>query len=346
MISTVLADRIKAIDPGLKALASGDGTIFLSPGMQGRIYCAVENELVSKLDFPLAANPTPDFNNIGGNSLWPAPEGGAYAYNYPHGEWTVQDGINKVKAEVESCTFSACVMKKHISLLNAKGVNVELDVRRETKVIPLPATAAELGLKGTAYISSDSFTPTEEYSTNDVLLNAWTLEQFPGPDQVTAFGKFAKKDAKAKEIINDDFYGDPLSRITFAGDLFLFALGGEDRLQIGVKKDCLPELIGSWDPKRNILIIRKTAIEKGQYVNIADNDQKNGPFSTEDIFSVFNGASLGFYELETIAPMIVKDGKFISSTVVSETYIYKGSASSIAALLEKEYNINAKEIIK
>ena len=163
---------------------------------------------------------------------------------------------------------------------------------------------------------------------------------------MTAFGKFAKKDAAAKEIINDDFYGDPLSRITFAGDLFLFALGGEDRLQIGVKKDCLPELIGSWDPKRNILIIRKTAIEKGQYVNIADNDQKNGPFSTEDIFSVFNGASLGFYELETIAPMIVKDGKFVSSTVVSETYIYKGSASSIAALLEKEYNINAKEIIK
>ena len=122
MISTVLADRIKAIDPDLKALASGDGTIFLSPGMQGRIYCAVEDELVSKLDFPLAANPTPDFNNICGTSLWPAPEGGAYAYNYPHGEWTVQDGINKVKAEVESCTSSACVMKKHISLLNAKGV--------------------------------------------------------------------------------------------------------------------------------------------------------------------------------------------------------------------------------
>ena len=346
MISSVLAEKISAIDPGLKALGSADGTIFLSPGMQGRIYCAVEDELVSKLDFPLAANPTPEFNNIGGNSLWPAPEGGAYAYNYPHGEWTVQDGINKVKAEVESCTETSCVMKKHISLLNAKGINVELDVRRETKVIPLPATAAELGLKGTAYISSDSFTPTEEYSTNDVLLNAWTLEQFPGPEGVIGFGKYGKKGASAKEIINDDFYGDPLSRITFTDELFLFSLGGEDRLQIGVKKDCQPELIGSWDPKRNILIIRKTAIEKGQYVNIADNEQKNGPFSTEDIFSIFNGASLGFYELETIAPMIVKDGKFVSSTVTSETYIYKGSASSIAALLEKEYHINAKEIIK
>lgn len=346
MISSVLTEKIKAIDPGLKALGSADGTIFLSPGMQGRIYCAVEDELVSKLDFPLAANPTPDFNNIGGNSLWPAPEGGAYAYNYPHGEWTVQDGINKVKAEVESCTETACVMKKHISLLNAKGVNVELDVRRETRVIPLPASAAGLGLKGTAYISSDSFTPTEEYSTKDVLLNAWTLEQFPGPEGVIGFGKYGKKGASAKEIINDDFYGDPLSRITFTDELFLFALGGEDRLQIGVKKDCQPELIGSWDPKRNILIIRKTAIEEGQYVNIADNDQKNGPFSTEDIFSIFNGATLGFYELETIAPMIVKDGKFVSSTVTSETYIYKGSASSIAALLEKEYHINAKEIIK
>ena len=77
-----------------------------------------------------------------------------------------------------------------------------------------------------------------------------------------------------------------------------------------------------------------------------ENEQKNGPFSTEDVFSIFNGASLGFYELETIAPMIAEDGKFVSSTVRSETFIYKGSASALAALLEKEYLINAKEIIK
>ena len=346
MISQVIAEKIRRIDPGVRALESGDGTIFLSPGMQGRIFCAVGDELISKLDFPLAAHPTEDFNNIGGNSLWPAPEGGPYAFNYPHGEWTVQDGINKVKAEVESCSADTCVMKKRISMLNAKGVEVKLDYRRETKTASLPALAGQLGLKGTSYVSSDSFTPVGEYSTKDVLLNAWTLEQFPGPDQVTAFGKFARNGASAKEIVNDDFYGDPLSRITFAGNVFLFALGGQDRLQIGVKKACSPELIGSWDPKRNVLIIRKTAIEKGQYINIADNEQKNGPFSTEDVFSIFNGASLGFYELETIAPMIAENGKFVSSTVRSETFIYKGSASALAALLEKEYLINAKEIIK
>ena len=137
-----------------------------------------------------------------------------------------------------------------------------------------------------------------------------------------------------------------MSRITFADHLFVFRLGGPDRLQIGVKKDCRPVLIGAYDPARGILIIRKTKIKEGRYINIADNDQKNGPFSTEDIFSIFNGATLNFFELETIAPMIEKDGRFDHSTVVSDTFIFKGPKENLAELLVKEYNINSKEIIK
>ena len=121
MISQVIAEKIRRIDPGVRALESGDGTIFLSPGMQGRIFCAVGDELISKLDFPLAAHPTEDFNNIGGNSLWPAPEGGPYAFNYPHGEWTVQDGINKVKAEVELYARNSRLNAERKMKLHTKG---------------------------------------------------------------------------------------------------------------------------------------------------------------------------------------------------------------------------------
>jgi len=340
----MLTEQIRKVDANVKGLKSTDGTVYLSPGLQGRIFCSIGDTLIHKLDFAMAANPSDDFNNIGGNSLWPAPEGGPFAFNYPHGEWTVQDGINKVCPSIKVLSDSDAEMVKKIALLNAKGINVELEYKREVHANDIAALARKFLLKGVSYSSKDTFTALNDYPVRDVLLNAWTLEQFPLSEGVVAFGKFDCADTA--QVINADFYGDPLARIRFTDDLFLFRLGGPDRLQIGVKKACRPELIGAYDAAREILIIRKTKILPGKYINIADNEQKNGPFSTEDVFSIFNGATLHFFELETIAPMIEKDGKFDHSTVISDTFIFKGPKENIAELLQNEYNINPKEIIK
>ena len=340
----MLTEKIRKVDVNVKGLRSADGTVYLSPGLQGRIFCSIGDTLIHKLDFAMAANPSDDFNNIGGNSLWPAPEGGAYAFNYPHGEWTVQDGINKVCPELTMLSATDAVMVKNIALVNAKGINVELEYRRKVHANDISALARSCLVKGVSYTATDTFTARNDYPVKDVLLNAWTLEQFPGAEGIVAFGKFDCTDAS--KVVNDDFYGDPLSRISFSGNLFLFRLGGPDRLQIGIRRECRPELIGAYDPAREILIIRKTKPRAGKYINIADNEQKNGPFSTEDLFSVFNGASLNFFELETIGPMIEKDGRFDHSTVVSDTFIFKGPKENLAELLAKEYNINSKEIIK
>ena len=342
----MILDKLKTVDPAIGAINSTDGAIYLSPGLQGRIFCSIGDELMHKLDFDLAQNPTDGFNNIGGNSLWPGPEGGAFAFNYPYGEWTVQEGINSVCPEL-TLEEKKGTMVKHITLHNAKGTDVKLEYKREVKALDAAGIAAKYGVKAVSYESCDCFTAEGEYSVEDVILNSWTLEQFWGAEGITAFGKFDKEDAFVKEIINDDFYGDPLVRIRLTDGLFVFALGGPNRLQIGFKKDCLPRLIGAYDPSKDMLIIRKTDIRDGVYINIADNDQKNGAYSTEDVFSIFNGSNeLGFFELETIAPMEVRDGKFIRSELLSETVIYKGSKEQLAKLLCEYYQINSKEIIK
>ena len=344
----MIPEKLKSVDPGIHGLPSNDGTVWLSPGLQGRIFCSIGDELIHRLDFDLAAHPAPEgFNNLGGNSFWPGPEGGAFAYNYPHGEWTVQDGINKVCPELTAESASAASMVKKISMLNAKGVDVKLEHRRRVQALDISGQTAAYGVKAVAYAETDTFTPLEEYPTDKVILNAWSLEQFPGAEGITAFGAYTRKNAPVAQVVNDDFYGDPLARITCGNGLFRFALGGKNRLQIGFKKDCTPELIGAYDPARGVLIIRKTAIEAGVYVNIADNDQKNGAYSTEDIYSIFNGSQeLNFFELETIAPMTVVNGKLVRSVLNSRTFIYRGGAGQLRALMEKEYQLNAKEIIK
>ncbi len=336
----MIAEKIKSIDPGAGILKSNDGNIYLAPGLQGRIFCSVGDMLIHKLDFELAANPADGFNNIGGNSFWPAPEGGIYAYNYPNGEWTVQDGINKVCPRLAMTSDTAGVVTKNITMRNAKGIDVELEYKREVRTNDISGITSKFGVKGVSYISKDTFTPLQEYSTNDVLLNAWTLEQFPGAEGITAFGEFACAEAEAKDIVNDDFYGDPLARITFGDRRFEFALGGENRLQIGFKKRCRPKFIGAYDKARGVLIIRQTEIMNcGRYINIADNDQKNGPFSTEDVYSIFNGgAELNFYELETIAPMIEVNGKLSHSLVESTTSIFCGDEKNLLAVLQQFRN--------
>lgn len=343
----MILEKLKTVDPAVYGMSASDGMVWLSPGLQGRIFCSIDDTLTHKLDFDLAAHPTDSFNNIGGNSFWPAPEGGAFAFNYPHGEWCVQDGINKVCPVLTVQPDGSARMVKNITLLNAKGVEVELEYRREIQANDITAQAHACGVRCVSYRETDTFTPQKEYATDQVILNAWTLEQFWGAENIVAFGAYGKKDAAPKQVINDDFYGDPLARIRFADGLFLFDLGGPNRLQIGFKKDCRPELIGAYDPANDMLIIRKTNIENGVYINIADNDQKNGAYSTEDIYSIFNGSQeLNFFELETIAPMIVKDGKLVSSTLHSATCIYKGGRENIRAVLEKIYGLNSKEIVK
>lgn len=343
----MILEKLKTVDPHIHGLPSADGIVWLSPGLQGRIFCSIGEELTHKLDFDLAAHPADGFNNIGGNSLWPGPEGGAFAYNYPHGEWTVQDGINKVCPVLAAESSAGAVMTKNITMLNAKGVRVELEYRRKVQTLDISGQTAAYGVKGVAYTESDSFIPMREYPVEDAIVCAWSLEQFNGAEGIIAFGAYAKKDAAVNQIINDDFYGDPLVRITSGNGLFLFRLGGPCRLQIGFKKDCVPELIGAYDAVRNQLVIRKTSIEDGTYINIADNEQKNGAYSTEDVYSIFNGSQeLNFFELETIAPMTVRNGKLIRSDLKSRTFIYRGSAEQLRALLEKEYQLNSKEIIK
>ena len=42
----------------------------------------------------------------------------------------------------------------------------------------------------------------------------------------------------------------------------------------------------------------------------------------------------------------LSDGKLIRSVLNSRTFIYRGGADRLRALLEKEYQLNSKEIIK
>ena len=330
-------ERLEKIDPQLIHIPCGDGNILVSNTLQGRIMAEIKGTLIHRFEADLAENPDPDnFNNLGGNSLWPAPEGGDFAFNYPpEGDWYVQEGINKLQNTVIEKGEKFLVIGKSFELLNRKGNTMQVTLRRRIEC----ADAPDCGVAALRYKTFETLTLAEAVELDRGVISAWSLEQLPGAAGIVGFGKCANG---AEKAINTDFYGDPLKRMSFKGEWFRFDLGGPNRLQIGISSTGAPEFIGSFDPSRGVAVLRWTPARKdGKYINFADNDQLNGAFSAADQFSIFNGSEeLDFHELETLAPMTLDaQGRVIGSELESETLILMGENAKIIEILTQVYQV-------
>ena len=334
--------KLHNIDPEILTMRSGDGNILVSNKLQGRIFAEIDDVLMHRFLADLAANPDPEeFNNLGGNSLWPGPEGGDFAFNYPpNGSWYVQKGINQLPTVTEVANGQQITVYKDIELLNRKGNTVKLRFRRS--VMPLQngdfPEGDKLGLKYTGYRSVDELIPLEKYHCSEAIWCAWSLEQFPGAEGISGFGRCRNG---AENCANSDFYGDPGERLIYDGNIFKFELGGPKRLQIGIKASARPDMIGALDRSRKMLALRFTPERcDGRYINIADNDQPSGPYGAEDMFSIFNGSQeLDFFELETIAPMSVDaDGFLLPGKLESKSIIATAELPELTACME-EYGV-------
>ena len=308
----------------------GDGTVYVSPDLQGRIFAELDGRLLHRLDVALAANPSPtEFNNLGGNSLWPAPEGGPFAFNYPPngGAWYVQEGINAVPAQPLADGFG---VQKTIHLVNRKGVEGEMCYRRVVTPRKTPL-ALKYGLKGLAYQAEDSLTLREPLA--DFLLAAWSLEQFDLAPNTFAFGKLARP------RLHGEFYSDPAPYIDWMDGCFRFRFEANERLQVALPETVSPAYVGAVISEYNLLIIRKICdYDKGVRIDIADNDQPRGPFAECDAYSIFYGPDARFFELETIAPVRQDaEGRTLGSRLVSETQFYQGAIEDIKSLLVREF---------
>ncbi len=337
-----MSEFLDYIDPELLVMQSGDGAIGVSNHLQGRIFCQLDGTLVHRFNVELAAHPASDqFNNIGGNSLWPGPEGGDFAFNYlPETDWLVQPAINSQPTETVESQANRIVVGKRILLRNRKNTTVELDFRRTVMPTDIGNITRKYKLKAVAYCTLDELQAINPICTDQTLFCAWSLEQFPGGDGVISFGRCG---TDAKTAVNCDYYGNPGTRLQCNGHIFRLELGSSERFQIGLDQQAYPELIGAYDRQRSLLIIRRAwRQDGGLYFNIADNDQPRGPYSAADSYSIFNGGELNFFELETIAPLqLDSQERGICSRLWSETLIFKGMPEQLEACLQGCFQIPA-----
>lgn len=319
----------------------GHGEIWLDCINQGRIFAEMDGEILQRFDFEVAKNPDPvNFNNIGGNSLWPAPEGGEYAFNYPAGpkpDWWVQPGVNHASSTLLPGELPATC--KRVTLVNRKGVSLEVEFWR--RVFPL--SNDELldfpKVRFTGYREEDRLTLSTACSPEQGVIAAWSLEQFPGSRDILTFGKTAGR-IDGQNAINRSYYGDPGDCLESGPGFFRFRSAGNERYQIGVRASCAPEFIGAWDSARELLMVRCCLPGVGRRIDIADNSQESGIFGAEDQYSIFLGGSLNFFELEAIAPVqFTPDGLVAGSELHVESRFYRGPKKALERLLQDRFGM-------
>ena len=292
----------------------------LCPAITGRVFAEVCGQPMHRIDLDCVAKPDRPFNNFGGANFWPAPEGGKFAFHYRGNEWYVQECLNQQPYEVVSAQRDSATIEKTVVLTNRLGTKVETLMKRDFRLLPSPpALLKGQRLQGfLSYQTADSFTILNELTPEQVLIGAWTLEQFDASETTVSFCAVRSP----QTAINFDFYKPPVERITYYRNGFTYQTDGLSRAQIGVKKAAGASCIGFHDLSRKLLCLREIIGHKGDlYFNMADNDQPGGPFSAADNYSIFNAdADFGtFFELETLGGAHVENGFVKGSELVSLT---------------------------
>lgn len=127
---------LRKSDTNLIELACGPGSVFELPGLQGRIFCQLDGELIHRLDAATLASPSAgDSDRLGGNSLTPAPPKSGLSPDCAwRDQWLVQPGINLVPAARIKANKRSAIVEKRIALTNRKGCELDLTWRRIVEV--------------------------------------------------------------------------------------------------------------------------------------------------------------------------------------------------------------------
>ena len=110
--------------------------VIVALDLEGRLFTVVDGEVISKVNPPaiLARSNKKQFQNPGGDALWPAPEGTCVGYEYASGVWRVPPAITGAVWEVVSASDDGCVVRAEIDLINNAQLGMPCEFERHIRL--------------------------------------------------------------------------------------------------------------------------------------------------------------------------------------------------------------------
>ena len=350
-------------------LAQGSGRLAIVPALQGRVMTSgfspggASLGWVPRKDIEAGEQDVP-FNNFGGQDrFWLGPEGGQFSLYFAQGaeqvidNWQVPAAFNGGPFEVVAQDDRSVEMRAEMSMVNASGTKIDLEVGRTIRSVPLSEAEglfrtglAGLGVGYLGYVSENRITNTGEGPLTEETgtVSIWSMGMFAaGPDTVVV-APFDKA-GEGLEIQSSYFGEPPAERLKLDGEngVALFRADGRFRSKIGIPVPRARDRIGSIDFARGVLTIVQFDLTSGQnkYVNSLWAAKQDAPFAGDVANSYNDGGDpdATFYEVESSSPAaFLAPGQSLAHH--HRTLQFRGSLEALSKISEKVLGVGLEHV--
>jgi len=110
--------------------------VIVALDLEGRLFTVANDQVISKVNPSaiIARSNKAQFQNPGGDALWPAPEGTCFGYEYVTGIWRVPPSITGAVWEVVSQSVDGCIARAEIDLINNAQLGIPCEFERHIRI--------------------------------------------------------------------------------------------------------------------------------------------------------------------------------------------------------------------
>ncbi len=354
--------------------AKGQAKVAVSPAWQGRVMTStagadaglsfgwINRELIA------SGKLLPHMNGFGGEDrFWMGPEGGQFSVFFAKGvkfefeNWFTPAAYDTLPFKVVSQSRDKAVFASEFALTNYSGTEFQVAVKREVRMLSVPAAWRKLGVKPSAdvslvaYESDNKITNAgkQAWKKDTGLLSIWILGMFtPSPGATIVVPIKPGPESELGVKVTSDYFGEvPPDRLVVKDNVIYFCADGKYRSKIGVNPKRSKGVSGSYDADNKVLTIVQYDVPAGvtDYVNSLWKLQDN-PYGG-DAANCYNdgpptpGAKpMGpFFELESSSPAAaLKPGKSLSH--IHRTIHLSGPESALDGIARATLGVSIADI--
>jgi len=352
---------------------SGKAQVIVSPKYQAKVFTSTADgnsgQSFGWVNYK-AFSGTPDahMNAYGGeNRFWLGPEGGKFSLFFkPDSQmvftnWKTPAPFDSEPWKVVNENDHSVTMQKNMELVNYKGTNLDIGVKRSIQILSNSEISQKIGL------DLDAFVKAVGYQTDNIITNdgksAWTeatgmpciwmLDMFtPSPATVIVVPYKNLSGAPFNKVVTSDYFGQiPPDRLKHNDNMLFLKADGKSRGKLGVAPTYAKPFAGSYDPQHKVLTIIMFDLDSSaKYLNQEWNTTK--PSFSGDAVNSYNdgpladGTQMGpFYEMESVSPAaFLKPGESLSHK--HAVFHFTGDEKGLDAIAQKILGVSLEDIQK
>lgn len=352
---------------------AGKAQVIVSPKYQAKVFTSTAEGDSGKsfgwVNYK-AFSGTPDahMNAYGGeNRFWLGPEGGKFSLFFKpdssmvFANWKTPAPFDSEPWKVIDKTSQSVTMQKNMELINYRGTNLNIGVKRSIQILSNSEISQKIGLDLDASVKAVGY-QTDNIITNDGK-TAWTeatgvpciwmLDMFnPSPATVIVVPFKNLSGKPFDKVVTSDYFGQiPPDRLKHNDDMLFLKADGKSRGKLGVAPDFAKTVVGSYDAQHKVLTILMFDLDSSaKYLNQEWNTTK--PIFAGDAVNAYNdgpladGTQMGpFYEMESVSPAaLLKPGESLAHK--HAVFHFTGDEKGLDEIAQKVLGVSLEDIQK